>query len=153
MTLRLPAEDEEAIEPEVAHANGSIAPQPQGRELGVLVIEDNPDVADTLAEWLKGMGHHVWLAATGPEGVDMVSKNRPDLVLCDLGLPDMDGVEVCRRVRGLDLGKQPKIVALTGWGREADRRRTKDAGFDEHLVKPVEVERLRSILATLSTPG
>jgi signal transduction histidine kinase len=152
MTVRLPAVDEEAIEPETPRTNGAAAAGSNGRELGVLVIEDNPDVADTLAEWLKGMGHHVWLATSGPDGVDMVSKNRPDLVLCDLGLPDMDGVEVCRRVRSLDLGKQPKIVALTGWGREADRRRTKEAGFDEHLVKPVEVERLRSILDAFSTP-
>jgi CheY-like chemotaxis protein len=114
--------------------------------LHVVVIEDNADIADTLALWLEDSGHQAWIGRSGPEGVDLVAKHRPDLVLCDLGLPEMDGLEVCRRVRSQTVGRRPMMVALTGWGREDDRRRTKEAGFDEHLVKPVVVEQLRGVL-------
>jgi CheY-like chemotaxis protein len=151
-TLRLPAE------PEVTDANsrpddGSAArtAEPSGHR--VLVIEDNPDVADTLVVWLEDLGHRVWVARTGRAGVDLVTEARPDLVLCDLGLPDIDGLEVCRRIRSLGLAPRPRMVALTGWGRGDDRRRTKDAGFDTHIVKPVAEEKLLEVLRSVaSTP-
>jgi signal transduction histidine kinase len=114
--------------------------------LRIVVVEDNADVADTLQLWLEDLGHEVWVARTGPEGVREVELQRPHLVLCDLGLPELDGIEVCRRVRELALATRPLMVALTGWGREDDRRRTRDAGFDDHLVKPVAAERLRAVL-------
>jgi CheY-like chemotaxis protein len=71
----------------------------------------------------------------------------PNVVFCDLGLPGMDGLDVCRSIRALPLSAQPVMVALTGWGREDDRRRTKDAGFDHHLVKPVRLDRLAAVLS------
>jgi signal transduction histidine kinase len=147
--LRLPAEVE-APPDESFVVDAAAAPETAGR-LKVLVIEDNPDVADTLAEWLEDMGHKVWVARSGLSGVELVAQNLPDVVLCDLGLPELDGVEVCRSVRGLEIGAQPMMVALTGWGREDDRRRTKEAGFDAHLVKPVAVETLLHVLRGFAT--
>jgi CheY-like chemotaxis protein len=99
-----------------------------------------------LAMWLKELGHEVRVARTGPEGLALVRDTRPDVVLCDIGLPDMDGVEVCRRVRGLELEAPPIMIALTGWGMDEDRRRTGEAGFVAHLVKPVAPDRLRAVL-------
>jgi signal transduction histidine kinase len=117
--------------------------------LRILVIEDNDDIADTLADLLSDLGHVVKVARNGPEGVELVKQEVPEVVLCDLGLPGMDGVEVCRSVRTLELPAQPLMVALTGWGRDDDRRRTKEAGFDHHLVKPVATAKLNDLLRTV----
>jgi signal transduction histidine kinase len=144
-TLRLPA----PADARPASVNGvttSTSPSDTLNKLRVLVIDDNPDVADTLALWLEDMGHTVWVARSGPTGIDLVEQNQPDLVLCDIGLPDMDGNEVCRRIRGLERVAQPTMVAVTGWGRDDDRRKTREAGFDAHLVKPVAVDKLRLLL-------
>jgi len=119
-------------------------------KLEIVVIEDNDDAADTLAEWLENMGHSVRVARTGPEGLDLVRETRPQLVLCDVGLPGMDGVEVCRQVKALPMAPQPVMVALTGWGMDADRKRTREAGFVHHLVKPVAPNKLREILTTVN---
>lgn len=112
----------------------------------ILVIEDNEDVGVTLTALLEDMGHRVWLARTGQAGIDLVPVARPDVVLCDLGLPELDGLEVCQRVRALGEQMRPLMVAMTGWGRDEDRRRTRDAGFDHHLVKPVSIENLDKVL-------
>jgi signal transduction histidine kinase len=114
--------------------------------LDIVVIEDSADVGDTLVEWLEGVGHKVALARSGLAGIELVKEHVPDLVLCDLGLPGIDGLEVCRRLRGLQLPRQPLIAAITGWGRESDRQRTTAAGFDAHLVKPVAVDALEALL-------
>jgi CheY-like chemotaxis protein len=118
--------------------------------LRVVVVEDNEDVGATLLEWLEQRGHRVWAARSGDAGVGLVQEVHPDLVLCDLGLPGMDGIEVCRRVRALPLERQPQMVALTGWGREGDRDRTRQVGFDDHLVKPVAGEELEGVLSRVS---
>jgi signal transduction histidine kinase len=115
--------------------------------LTVVVIEDNDDAADMLAMWLESMGHDVQVARSGPEGLALVQAFWPDIVLCDIGLPGMDGIEVCRRILDLQIGARPIMVALTGWGMEADRQRTGAAGFDHHLVKPVALDKLRDILS------
>ncbi len=122
----------------------------QGNPLKILIIEDNPDIADTLADLLSDRGHQVSVANTGARGVELVRDERPTVVLCDLGLPGMDGHEVCRTVRGLDLDPRPIMIALTGWGREDDRRRTKEAGFDHHLVKPIAADKLNEVLVSLT---
>ncbi|HUS32270.1 MAG TPA: response regulator [Kofleriaceae bacterium] len=117
-----------------------------GDPLQILVIEDNDDVADTLAEWLGHMGHIVKVARTGPSGLELVLSTKPDVVLCDVGLPEMDGVEVCKQIRAQTGDFRPLVVALTGWGKEEDRKRTTDAGFDHHLVKPVALDMLSDVL-------
>ena len=121
--------------------------------LDILVIEDNDDVADTLAAWLQEMGHHVQVARTGSSGLELTLAMRPQVVLCDIGLPEMDGVEVCQRVRQLARDFRPTMVALTGWGKDEDRKRTKDAGFDHHLVKPVALDRLSEVLQRAGGSG
>ena len=153
-TIRLPVYVGEAADvsrlPEGEGAAERAADTPnkpgEGGTLNVVVIEDNPDIADTLGAWLEDLRHEVHVARSGAAGLDLVVKHRPDLVLCDLGLPEIDGLEVCRRIRTLQGSSPPRMVALTGWGREGDRRRTRDVGFDEHLVKPVSAEKLREVL-------
>jgi DNA-binding response OmpR family regulator len=112
----------------------------------VVVIEDNPDISSTVGDWLQQHGHRVRIADTGVDGVALVRDLRPDLVLCDIGLPDITGVEVGQAIRALPLEPQPTLVAVTGWGRDDDRRRTSDAGFDAHLVKPFNLKQLSAIL-------
>lgn len=119
----------------------------------VVVIEDNEDVAETLMDWLALEGHRAWVAHTGESGVGLVQEVRPELVLCDLGLPGIDGLEVCRRVRRLPLDEQPFMVALTGWGRQADRDKTKEAGFNHHVVKPVSPDTLDGVLRMRASHG
>lgn len=118
--------------------------------LKIVVIEDNEDVADMLVIWLEELSHHVTVARTGNGGVEAIRTQKPDLVVCDLGLPDLHGTEVCRQVRRFPGTSQPVMVALTGWGREDDVRATKEAGFDHHLVKPIAPEKLLSLLQSVA---
>jgi signal transduction histidine kinase len=146
LTLRAAATAAAAAATAAAAASADRTTRPASNgKLAIVVIEDNDDAADTLAEWLETMGHSVRVARSGPEGVDLVREYQPRLVLCDIGLPGMDGVEVCRQVKQLPIG-QPVMVALTGWGMEADRKRTREVGFDHHLVKPVAPDKLFAIL-------
>jgi signal transduction histidine kinase len=117
--------------------------------LSVVLVEDNEDSAFMLETWLGMLGHDVRVAHTGPDGVALVRETHPDVVLCDLGLPGMDGVDVCRHVL-LDLATPPVMVALTGWGQEGDRERTRGVGFSHHLVKPVELNKLRTVLESIA---
>jgi len=118
--------------------------------VNVLVIEDNEDSAEVLALVLETRGYHPSVAHTGPDGLALFREKLPRIVLCDIGLPEMDGIEVCKRVRELTLDYVPVMIALTGWGMQEDLRRTKDSGFDYHLVKPVAPEDLFRLLDQLS---
>jgi signal transduction histidine kinase len=146
VTLRLPAMAAGITTREaVAEIQGGLM-QNRMPSLKIVVIEDNEDVGDTLLEWLEELGHRVWIARSGEQGLQLVREAAPKVVLCDLGLPGIDGLEVCRSIRAVALKSQPVIVALTGWGRGDDRQRTKDAGFDHHLVKPVSLDKLFAML-------
>jgi CheY-like chemotaxis protein len=112
----------------------------------LLVVDDNHDVATGLAEVLKLLGHDVRIAGDGPSALEVDAAFHPDLVLLDIGLPGMDGYEVARRLRGAPPARRPVLVAVTGWGSEEDRRLSEDAGFDAHLVKPLELSVLVEIL-------
>jgi signal transduction histidine kinase len=114
--------------------------------LRIVVVEDNEDVGDVLLQWLEELGHSVILARTGSGGLEAIKEHCPDVVLCDLGLPDLDGLDVCRRVRLSSSISQPAMIALTGWGRKGDLRNSKEAGFDHHLVKPVSAAALNAVL-------
>jgi signal transduction histidine kinase len=146
-TLALPLA---VVEPSAGKPDHGAARDPEpasvAPRLSVVVIEDNHDAADMLAMWLENVGHEVQIARSGPDGLALVTAAQPHIVMCDVGLPGMDGIEVCRRVRALDLRPRPMMIALTGWGMDADQRRTREAGFDHHLVKPVSLDKLRAIL-------
>jgi CheY-like chemotaxis protein len=114
----------------------------------VLIIEDNPDNRDMLRKLIQFWGHQVEVAATGPDGVEKGLSWLPDVVLIDIGLPGMNGFEVARRLRTLPDGRQPLLVAMTGYGQLAERRRSRKAGFQVHLVKPIPLDRLEKMLAT-----
>lgn len=116
----------------------------------VVVVEDNEDVATVLVDWLSQAGHRVNVALSGQAGIAAIEASRPDVVICDLGLPDLDGFGVCGQVRLLPALAQPVMVALTGWGRDEDVRRGVEAGFDYHLVKPVAPEGLREVLQSIA---
>ena len=112
----------------------------------ILVVEDNPDSAETLATMLGIIGHDVHVAHDGMSGLALFAQINPSLVLLDIGLPGMSGYEVAERLRAIQPNHSLKIVALTGYGSEADRQRAKAAGFDYHLIKPVDFDVLEKIL-------
>jgi CheY-like chemotaxis protein len=117
----------------------------------ILVIEDNDDARAALVALLELDGHVVEGAGDGPQGIDVACAKRPDVALVDIGLPGIDGYEVARRIRGL-LGSSVFLVALTGYGQAEDKARATEAGFDTHLVKPVDPTQLSEVL-TRGIPG
>jgi PAS domain S-box-containing protein len=114
----------------------------------ILVVDDNEDAAKSLARLLTRFhGHDVRIAHDGPTALEAAEEFRPEIILLDIGLPGMDGNEVARSIRSLPWGDKVVIIALTGWGQEDDRRRSSEAGFDNHVVKPVDPTLLEQILA------
>jgi len=105
----------------------------------VLVVDDNRDAADALALLLQHNGHETFVAYDGAEAFAAADQYRPDVMLLDIGLPGMNGHDVCRQMRQQPWGKRIRMIALTGWGQEDDRQKSREAGFDGHLVKPVEI--------------
>ena len=118
-------------------------------QLRVLVVDDNEDAASVLAMLLRRARHEVRTADGGESAVTVAAAFRPDLILMDLGMPRVDGYEACRRIRSEPWGEEPTIVALTGWGQEQHRARTREAGFDHHVVKPIDRAKLDEILESL----
>jgi CheY-like chemotaxis protein len=112
----------------------------------VLVVDDNPDSAASLAMLLRSAGHTVEVAHDGERAVEAAARFHPNAVLLDIGLPGMNGLEACRAIRAQPGGDAITIAALTGWGQHEDQRRSREAGFDAHLVKPVEREALAALL-------
>jgi len=115
-------------------------------QLNVLVVEDDPDTATAEALLLATENHQVRIASDGPAALREIEEAEPDVILLDLALPGYDGLEVAKRVREMNLSKPPWLVALTGRSDEDDFRRSKDAGIDMHLVKPVSPETLCTLL-------
>jgi CheY-like chemotaxis protein len=118
--------------------------------LWVLVVDDNVDAAETLAMLLGVTGHAVTLAHDGPGAVQAAIDGRPDVVLLDIGLPGLDGYEVAQRIRQQAALKGVVLVALTGYGQDTDRQRSREAGFDHHLVKPADFNEINRLLAGLA---
>lgn len=118
----------------------------------VLVVDDSHDAADTLSLFLKLSGHDVQTAYGGGEALKAVTARIPELIFLDIGMPGLDGLEVARRIRSDPALKGITLIAMTGWGQDEDRRRTKAAGFDFHLVKPVEPSDLKQFLVDLQPP-
>jgi PAS domain S-box-containing protein len=114
----------------------------------VLVADDNRDAAESLGALLEMLGSEVALAYDGVQAVEAARSFKPDVALLDIGMPELDGYAAARRIRSESGARPVKIVALTGWGQDEDRRRAREAGFDEHLVKPAELDALRALLAS-----
>ncbi len=118
----------------------------------ILLADDNRDALETLARLLQLDGHEIHKAVDGVQALEAADRVRPDLVLLDIGMPGMDGYEVARRIRSQPWGRAATLVALSGWGQESDRKRSREAGFDSHCIKPLDPQRLSMLLASLSMP-
>ncbi len=127
--------------------NNSDAAKPLVSARRILVVDDNVDAAVALSMLLNMIGHETHIAHDGPQALEAVTTVQPDVVLLDLGLPGMSGFDVCRHIRMSVTDKPPLVVALTGWGQESDRQKSRDSGFDHHLVKPVDYDALAALLA------
>ncbi len=120
-----------------------------GPALRVLVVDDNVDTVTTLAMLVKESGHAVRMAYDGTSVVEAALDYRPNVVLLDIGLPGLNGYEVAKQLRQQPARQNTVLVAMTGYGQESDRQRSKDAGFDHHLVKPGDFGKVLQILATI----
>jgi CheY-like chemotaxis protein len=146
-TVRLPLLAQDAAVPQppaaLAPAAGAAA------AIRVLVVDDNSDAAETLAELLEMLGHASQVAHSGPAALEAMQAFRPQLVLLDLGMPHMNGYQVAEAIRRDGRFDQPLLAALTGWGGSKDREQTRAAGFDLHLTKPVDLADIRKLLASV----
>jgi len=131
---------------------GESGPEEPRQQLRILAAEDNEDVLDTLALVLRMDGHEVETAVNGGEALEKLRSYRPDVALLDIGMPVMSGYQVAREVRRESWGEGIRLIAMTGWGRDEDKKKAVEAGFDTHLTKPVEVEVLKSALESGSEP-
>ena len=140
-------------QPEENKVSSESSPELRASESAVrriLVVDDNIDTAESEAELVKLWGHEVAIAQSGPAAIELAGKFQPDIALIDIGLPEMNGYEVARRLRQMPDVRKTLLVAITGYGREEDQKAAREAGFDLHLTKPVDPVRLEKLLATMS---
>ncbi|MHB0956888.1 MAG: response regulator [Pirellulaceae bacterium] len=131
---------------------GSASPQDEPHSLRILVVDDQAITAEMLSILLQTCGHEVQVAHNGPDALRLAVDLQPHMVLLDIGLPGMTGYEVARQIRQDSRINEAYLVAITGYVREEDRQRSKEAGFDVHLVKPVEFDDLKKVLADFRPP-
>lgn len=143
VVVRLPVSESEPVQQNVDHR-----PIEHAAARRVVVIDDDRDVADSLAMLLELLGCDVRTAYSGEAGIPLVVEFRPSIIFLDLGMPDMNGYETARHIRAEPAGQQAQLVALTGWGQAADKARTREAGFDRHLVKPADIDALEELIAS-----
>jgi CheY-like chemotaxis protein/two-component sensor histidine kinase len=149
--VRLPLASEPVDEPAVdLGSQRDAAPAASGSELRILVADDNKDAADTLVMLLEMMGHSVRQVSDGEAAVRMAADFKPQVALLDIGMPKLNGYEACRRIRAQPGGAAMTVIAVTGWGQADDHRKSQEAGFDQHLVKPVDPAELLDLIATLA---
>jgi CheY-like chemotaxis protein len=132
-------------EPKAARQEKPKLERPVARR--ILVADDQDDIVQSLAILLRAYGNEVHTAKDGHEALEAAQAFRPDLVLLDIDMPGLDGYTTCRRIREQPWGQDIVIIALTGWGQESDRRKTEEAGFDRHFVKPVAAAALLDVLS------
>jgi len=114
------------------------------------VVDDDPDIAGSMVVLLRKAGHTVGSAHNGEDAIPLGATLKPQLVLMDIGMPVMDGYEACRRMRAQYWGERARIIAVSGWGQEGDRKLSRDAGFDGHVVKPIERSTLDRVIGEAS---
>ena len=144
--VKLPVRRNQQAIPELTSSH--LEPRPSHLKRKILIVDDNRDAAISLSMMLQLMGNETAIAEDGLAAVDMAATFRPEMILLDIGLPRLNGYDACRRIRTLPGAEKIVIVALTGWGQDADRQRSHEAGFDLHLVKPVEISALQKLLAS-----
>lgn len=144
-TIRLPLA--QGVAPAIAPCEPAVAACARGMD--ILIVDDNADAADTLSLFLSTVGHQLRVAYEGRSALELATQSPPDILLVDIGLPDIDGYELARRVRALPQTAHATLVALTGYGQPADRERSVVAGFNHHLTKPVDAAALLRLLATV----
>jgi CheY-like chemotaxis protein len=149
-TVRLPAIADPPGPQTTPPQHTALQPPPAATRR-ILVVDDNVDAADSLALLLRLEGHDVQVVHDGPAALQAVQVSRPELIFLDIGLPGMNGYEIARRIRQLPGGEDIVLFALTGWGQQDDRRQSREAGFDQHLVKPVHHSILEALLSGLSS--
>jgi CheY-like chemotaxis protein/two-component sensor histidine kinase len=145
--------------PRIADASNDVPAQSSCAEqatrstqgLKLVVVDDNVDGADTLALLLTAYGHEVFTEYTAAKAIDRIREKKPEVILLDIGLPDMDGKDLARALRTMPETAEAVLIAVTGYGQDHDKKETRAAGFDHHLVKPVNIEELSTLLASLST--
>lgn len=147
ITIELPLAATGAAQP---NARPSSSPR-EPRTLSVLVIEDNQDTLELLQAWLETLGHSVQCAADGRAGLKLAMSMKPDLAFLDIGLPELDGIEVAKHLRASDPKRTIHLVAVTGYGRPEDRARALDAGFDDYIVKPLDTSALERVLSRVAS--
>jgi two-component system, chemotaxis family, CheB/CheR fusion protein len=144
VVVTLPILSDERALPTPAPRAQTSAEANEGRR--ILIVDDNPDSADSLALLLRHSGFETHTTNDGLHALELAERVRPEAILLDIGLPGLNGYEVCRRMRSEGWGRDVVLVAMTGWGQDQDRIRSKDAGFDAHLVKPVDYDQLLALL-------
>jgi CheY-like chemotaxis protein len=148
-TVRVPLLRSPAPEPPSAPTESA---ERSAHSWRVLVVDDNVDSSEILAKLLRMSGHDVRTAYTGPTALEAAITHLPDVMLLDIGLPGFNGYEVARRLRRLPQFKGVRLVAMTGYGNETDLQLAREAGFEEHLVKPVDFLKVEELLTRLFTP-
>jgi CheY-like chemotaxis protein len=149
-TVHLPLAAPDPAQPS-ARLQGATAPVPQA--LRVMVVDDNADAAQMLAMFLEASGHQVLVEHRAAAALARARLEAPDVLLLDIGLPEMDGNELARQLRAQPETSGAKLIAVTGYGQERDRRQALAAGFSHHLVKPVDPPQLLALLTRLQEPG
>jgi CheY-like chemotaxis protein len=144
-TIRLPVEEQKMERTSNGGQHDSDKTE-KTEPLRILIVDDNHDAADLLQQLLEMMGHAVKIAHDGREAVRMAGEFRPDLGLFDIGMPGMNGYELARAIREIPELRKTVLVAVTGWGAKEDRERSREAGFDHHLTKPIDFEMLNELI-------
>jgi len=134
-------------EPRSVRPRKATPPRTASRKLSIMLIDDSEDIRELMAELLRSWGHRVAVACDGESGVELTLQHRPDVAFVDIGLPLLDGYGVATRLRAEAGPKVPRLIAMTGFGRDADKQRAHDVGFDQHIVKPASIEALKQALA------
>jgi len=134
-------------QPATTSQTGSATKTTQNKGRRILVVDDNRDAAISLAMMLRLMGNETLAAHDGLEAIDLAASFCPELMLLDIGMPRLNGYDTARQIRAEPWGKNIMLVALTGWGQEEDRRKSHEAGFDAHIVKPIDPAALEKLLA------
>lgn len=141
-SVSVPRADAPAEEPAIA----DLEPEPPARPARVLIVDDNADYASSLALLLSSVGHEVRVANTGEEALALAGELTPEVGILDIGLPDIGGRDLARRLRTMAGVQKPVLIAISGWGQPEDRQQSLDAGFSLHLVKPVDYRTIQAAM-------